>query len=120
MDRRHRPKNDDRGVVTLELVLAMPVLLMLIIGTVVMGNFLSVKTQTVGLARLRAPVQQRSPSPFPATRRSSAAPVPHTVRPDGVRDRPGHQNRRVAWHPVPPHVHPRDPISETVTMRCGG
>ena len=46
-----RSQRDDRGVVALEVVLVMPILLMLIIGTVVLGNFLNLKTQTSGLAR---------------------------------------------------------------------
>jgi Flp pilus assembly protein TadG len=36
--------------VALEVVLVMPILLMLIIGTFVIGTFLSVKSQTIGLA----------------------------------------------------------------------
>lgn len=55
-------RSDDRGVVALEVVLVMPILLMLIIGTVVLGNFLSVKSQTIGLAHdgARAAALERS------------------------------------------------------------
>ena len=36
--RTHRDERDDRGVIALEFVLALPFLLMLIIGIVVLGN----------------------------------------------------------------------------------
>lgn len=45
-----RSRREDRGVVALELVIVLPILLTLIIGTVVLGNFLSVKSQTIGMA----------------------------------------------------------------------
>src|SRR6056297_2374472 len=47
----HRTERDDRGVVAIELVIVLPILLTLIIGTVVLGNLLSIKTQTTGIAR---------------------------------------------------------------------
>ena len=43
-----RIRHEDRGVVAIEMVLVLPLLLMLVIGVVVLGNALSIKTQTVG------------------------------------------------------------------------
>jgi Flp pilus assembly protein TadG len=51
MSRFLRIRRDDRGVVALEVVLAMPILIMLIIGTVVLGNFLRLQAQATGEAR---------------------------------------------------------------------
>jgi Flp pilus assembly protein TadG len=45
-----RSQNDDRGAVALEFIIVLPLLLTLIIGTVVLGVFLSEKSQTVGFA----------------------------------------------------------------------
>ena len=46
-----RDDRDDRGVVALELVLILPVLLMLLVGSLVLGNYLSVKGQASNWAR---------------------------------------------------------------------
>jgi hypothetical protein len=51
MIRSAHSRRDDRGVVALEVVLVMPVLLILIIGTVMVGNYWNLKTQASGLAR---------------------------------------------------------------------
>lgn len=45
-----RSQRDDRGVVALEFVIVLPLLLTLIIGTFVLGIFLSEKSQTIGFA----------------------------------------------------------------------
>ena len=120
MSRSLRSQRDDRGVVTLEFVLALPFSLMLIIGAVVLGNFLSVKTQTVGLARdgARAAALQKG---LPADTAIVGAPCPNPTDP----------NKFVtvsATKAVPPELRsiPFLPIllpatiTETVTMRCGG
>jgi hypothetical protein len=44
-------RRDDRGVVALEVVIAMPFILMLILGAVYLGNFLNVRAQAINLAR---------------------------------------------------------------------
>ena len=107
----------DRGVVTLELVLAIPVLLMLIIGSVVLGNFLSVKTQTVGLARDGARAAALSKS-LPTDTAIVGAPCPPSDPTKFVTVR---ATKTVELRGIPflPTFIP-DAISETVTMRCGG
>ena len=112
-------RRDDRGVVALELVLAMPMILALIIGTVVLGNFLSVKTQTAGLARdgARAAALQQ---PLPTDTIIVGVPCSN----------PSDPTKFVtvqATKPVTLRTIPFLPISllpstttETVTMRCGG
>ena len=49
--RPHTPSRDDRGVVAIEFVLILPFLLMLLMGILVLGNFLSVKGQASNFAR---------------------------------------------------------------------
>ncbi len=83
----------------------MPILLMLIIGTVVLGNFLNLKTQTSGLARdgARAAALSRS---LPARHRCGRCAVRKPLRPDQVRHRAGHHDRIAAQHPAPPRPPP--------------
>ena len=111
-------EDDDRGVVTLELVLAVPVLLMLIIGTVVMGNFLSVKTQTVGLARDGAREAALS-KPLPDDTAIVGAPCPSPSDPTEFVTVQATKTVELRGIPFLPTFIP-DTISETVTMRCGG
>ena len=111
-------RDDDRGVVTLELVLAIPVLLMLIIGTVVMGNFLSVKTQTVGLARDGARSAALSKS-LPTDTAIVGAPCPSPSDPTKFVTVQATKTVQLRGIPFLPTFIP-DTISETVTMRCGG
>jgi len=118
MDRSPRFQRDDRGVVALELVLALPLLLMLIIGVVVLGNALSVKTQTIGLARDGARAAAlRKPLPADTVIVGAACPDPtdttifvtvQATKPINLRS-----------IPFLPTLLPAD-ITETVTMRCGG
>jgi len=111
-------RHDDRGVVALEVVLVMPILLMLIIGTVVLGNFLNLKTQTSGLARDGA----RSASisrPLPA---DTVVVGPGCANPsDPTKFVTVQATKTVSLRSIPflPTVLP-DKITETVTMRCGG
>ena len=111
-------QRDDRGVVALELVLALPVLLMLIIGAVVLGNFLSVKTQTVGLARdgARAAALRQT---LPAGTSVVGAACPNPA--DPTRFVTVQAVKTVSLRSIPflPSVLP-ETITETVTMRCGG
>lgn len=113
-----RSGRDDRGVVALEFVLAVPFLLMLIIGSVVLGSFLSVKTQTVGLARdgARAAALRQA---MPADTAIVGAPCPDPT--DATLFVTVQATKPVSLQTIPflPILLP-DTITETVTMRCGG
>ena len=118
MNRSLRSRNDDRGVVALELVIVLPILLMLIIGTVVLGSFLSQKTQTMGLARdgARAAALRLSlPPETTIVGVACANPTDPTKFVTVVATKP------VTLRGIPflPTVLP-ETITETVTMRCGG
>ena len=118
MNRLLRSQRDDRGVVALELVLALPVLLMLILGAVILGNFMSVKTQTVGLARDGARAAALSKAPLADTAIvGSPCPMP----PDPTKYVTVRATKPVSLRTIPflPTVLPAT-ITETVTMRCGG
>jgi Flp pilus assembly protein TadG len=118
MDRAQQSHRDDRGVVALELVLALPFLLMLIIGAVVLGNFLSVKTQTVGLARDGARAAAlRQPLPADTSVDGAACPDPT----DSTKFVIVQATKTVSLRSIPflPTLLPAT-ITETVTMRCGG
>ncbi len=83
----------------------MPILLMLIVGTVVLGNFLNVKTQTDRARPRRS--ESCGVEPEPAGRHGCGrCAVREPVRPDQVRHRAGHQDRVTAHHPVPPRPPP--------------
>ncbi|HUS41916.1 MAG TPA: TadE family protein [Ilumatobacteraceae bacterium] len=115
-------EHDDRGVVTLELVLAIPVLLMLIIGTVVLGSYLSQKTRVTGFARdaaREASLGKELPTEDGFTFTFEVGPCPTPPDPkESVRVR---ATTTVTLRSIPflPTFIP-DTISETVTMRCGG
>jgi hypothetical protein len=120
MKRSTNSDRDDRGVVALELILAMPVLLMLIIGTVVLGNFLSVKTQTINLAREGARAAALSKAlPEPTLTAIVGPPCANPSDPND--DVTVEATMVVELRNIPflPTVLP-DTITETVTMRCGG
>jgi hypothetical protein len=118
MNRSTNSDRDDRGVVALELILAMPVLLMLIIGTVVLGNFMSVKTQTVGLARDGARAAALS-KPLPTDTIIVGASCANPT--DPTKSVTVQATKTVSLRGIPflPTVLP-ETITETVTMRCGG
>ena len=115
-----RETREDRGAVAIELVMALPALLMLIIGTVVLGNFLSVKTQTINLAREGARAAALSKSlPEPTLTAIVGPPCANPSDPDD--DVTVQATMVVELRNIPflPTVLP-DTITETVTMRCGG
>ena len=110
---------DDRGVVALELVLALPALLMLIIGSVVLGNYLSIKTQTVGLARdgaRAAALSQTLPAQTVIVGVACANPT------DPTKFVTVQALKAVSLRSIPfiPITLLPGTITETVTMRCGG
>ena len=116
---KHSPHSqDDRGVVALELVLALPILLGLIIGSVVLGNFLSIKTQTVGLARDGAREAALSKS-LPTDTVIVGARCPSPSDPTKFVTVQATKTVELRGIPFLPTFIP-DTISETVTMRCGG
>ncbi len=120
--RRYRtPRRDDRGVVAIELVLVLPFLLMLIMGFLVLGNFLSVKGQASNLARDGA----RRAALFPGTdlgdaRLSIVGAACPTVR-DPSRSVTVRATLPVELNAIPliPTVLPGT-LTQEVTMRCGG
>jgi hypothetical protein len=117
MKRSLDTRKDDHGVVAIELVIVLPILLMLIIGTVVLGSFLSVKTQTSGLARdgARAAALRQ---PLPADTVVLGAPCANPADPTAfvtVQATKAVPLRNIPLLPILPAT-----ITETVTMRCGG
>ena len=118
MYRSMRSRTDDRGVVALEVVLALPVLLMLIIGTVVLGSFMSVKTQTSGLARdgARAAALSR---PLPADTAVVGPACPTPANPNTFVTVQATKDVTLRGIPFLPSLLP-ETVTETVTMRCGG
>jgi hypothetical protein len=118
MSRSLQNTRDDKGVVALEMVLAVPILIMLIVGVVVLGNALSVKTQTVGLARDGARAAALGqPLPTGTSIVGDACPNPA----DPTRSVTVEATKTLTLRSIPflPSVLP-ETIEETVTMRCGG
>jgi hypothetical protein len=118
--RRH-DRGDDRGVVAIELVIAIPVLLTLILGAVALGSYVSVKAQAAGLLRdgARAAALRQ---PMPAGT--------ETVPPGAVCPNPTDTTKfitvkvsktvPISQIPLTPIVLDADgQITETVTVRCG-
>lgn len=118
MSRSLRSRRDDRGIVALEVVLAVPILLTLIIGAVVLGNFLNVKTQTTGLARdgARAAALRQT---LPAGTSIVGTPCPNPTDPTKFVTVQATKTVGLTSIPFIPLVLD-DEITETVTMRCGG
>jgi Flp pilus assembly protein TadG len=121
--RRYRsPQRDDRGVVAIELVLVLPFLLMIIMGFLVLGNFLSVKGQASNLARDGA----RKAALFPGTPLGDArlsfvgAQCPASPR-DPTKSVTVRATLPVELNSIPliPSVLPST-LTQEVTMRCGG
>ena len=110
---------DDQGVVALELVLALPALLMLIIGSVVLGNYLSIKTQTVGLARDGARAAALSQT-LPAQTIIVGVPCANPTDPTKFVTVQALKTVSLTSIPFLPITLVPETITETVTMRCGG
>jgi hypothetical protein len=122
MNRHHTSRRDDDGVVALELVLILPFLLMLLVGILVLGNFLSVKGQASNLARDGA----RQAALFPGAllgddRLSIVGPACPANPRDPLRSVTVRATLPVALTSIPlvPAVLPST-LSQEVTMRCGG
>lgn len=118
MKRSTRKQDEDRGAVTVEMVLAMPILIMLIFGVVILGNALSVKTQTVGTARDGARAASlRLPLPANTAIVSAACPDPT----DATKYVTVAATKPLTLRTIPffPTMLPAQ-LTETVTMRCGG
>ena len=103
----------------------MPILLMLIIGTVVLGSFLSVKTQTSGLARDGARAARAAPSPCPPGQHCRdpthwrRSPIPTPTDPTKFVSVQATKDVSLRRSPLPVNFLPAT-TTETVTMRCGG
>jgi Flp pilus assembly protein TadG len=110
---------DDRGVVSIEIVLAVPILLMLILGAVVLGNFLNIKTQTTGLAAdgARAAALRQT---LPAGTSVVGAPCPDPTDPTKFVTVQAVKDVTLRSFPLMPVDFLPATITETVTMRCGG
>ena len=112
----------DHGVVAIEFVLILPFLLMLLVGVLVLGNFLSVKGQASNLARDGA----RRAALFPGTplgdaRLSIIGPACPASPRDPTRSVTVRAELPVALRSIPliPSLLP-DTLTQEVTMRCGG
>jgi Flp pilus assembly protein TadG len=120
-----RTKNkdrDDRGVVALELAIVLPILLTLIIGVVVLGNALSVKTQTTGHARdgaRAAALGKALPVYGDTVLVIVGAACPDPTDTDAFVEVRATKPLTLRSIPFLPAVLPAE-LTETVTMRCGG
>ena len=118
MNRTTHTKRDDSGVVAIEFIVVVPFLLMLIVGIVVLGNALAIKTQTTGLARDGARAASLGlPLPADAVIVGGACPTPA----DATQFVTVQATKPVTVRSIPflPAVLPAN-LTETVTMRCGG
>lgn len=96
----------------------MPLLVMLIVGVVLLGNALAVKTQTTGLARdgARAAALRQ---PLPADTAIVGAACPDPADPSQFVTVTATKPLNARSIPFLPTMLPAQ-ITETVTMRCGG
>ncbi len=120
---RHRtPSRDDDGVVAIELVLILPFLLMLLVGILVLGSFLSVKGQASNLARDGARQAALFPgAPLGDDRLSIVGTACPTNPRDPTRSVTVRATLPIALRSIPliPAVLPST-LPQEVTMRCGG
>jgi hypothetical protein len=121
MRSHHKLRHDDDGVVALEFVLILPFLLMLLVGSIVLGNYLSVKGQASNLARDGA----RQAALFPGTplgdaRLSIVGSACPPIR-DPSRSVTVRATLPVVLQSIPliPTVLPST-LQQEVKMRCGG
>jgi hypothetical protein len=127
MRRHHSPQRDDRGVVAIELVLILPFLLMIIMGFLVLGNYLGVKGQASNLARDGARIAALFPGDpvdTDSTDDAVVSIVPGTECPtprDPSRSVTVQAELQVDLNSIPliPVVLD-DTLTQQVTMRCGG
>jgi hypothetical protein len=122
MRRHHTSRRNDDGVVALELVLILPFLLMLLVGILVLGNFLSVKGQASNLARDGARQAALFPGASLGDDRLSIVGLACPANPrDPLRSVTVRATLPVALTSIPlvPAVLPST-LSQEVTMRCGG
>ena len=121
MSRTSPSRRGDDGVVALEFVLILPFLLMLLVGSIVLGNYLSVKGQASNLARDGA----RQAALFPGTslgdsRPSIVGPACPVIR-DPSKTVTVRATLPVTLRSIPliSTVLPST-LPQEVTMRCGG
>ena len=121
--RRHRTAHrDDRGVVAIELVLILPFLLMIIMGFLVLGNYLGLKGQASNLARDGARIAALFPgTPLGDARLSLSGPACPTSPRDPSKSVTVQATLPVELNNIPliPYVLPST-LTQEVTMRCGG
>lgn len=100
------------------MIIVLPVLLTLVIGIVVLGNFLSTKTQTTGLARDGARAAALG-QPLPADTTIVGSPCPTPNDPTQFVTVQATKAVGATSIPFVPAIIPST-ITEAVTMRCGG
>lgn len=121
MDTHHTTKRNDQGVVAIEFVLIAPFLLMLLMGIIVLGSYLSIKGQASNLARDGARHAALFPEASLGDARLSivgtACPIPR----DPTRSVTVRATLPVALRSIPliPIELPST-LPQEVTMRCGG
>jgi Flp pilus assembly protein TadG len=123
MRRSIRTHRDDKGVVALEMVLAVPVLIGLIFFVVVLGNALSVKTQTMGFARdgaREAALGKPLPVVDGVVFAFASPPCPNPGDSDVFVKVQATMSLDLQTIPFLPVKLLPDELTETVTMRCGG
>lgn len=125
MRRLRTSSRDDQGVVAIELVLVLPFLLMLLMGVLVLGNFLSVKGQASNWAREGARQAALFPGeafrgiPDDVTLSFETDPCPLPRDPDESVTVKATMSIDLRSIPLIPSVLPST-HAEEVTMRCGG
>lgn len=122
--RTNKNDRDDSGVVALELIIVLPILITLIFGVVVLGNFLGVRAQTIGFARdgaRAAALGKDLPVADGVVFAILTAACPDPPEPELNQDVTVQATKAINLRSIPflPTLLPAE-RSETVTMRCGG